>query len=157
MRNSRKSRSFRFAITIGCAAILGSIGVVAGGAIAGSLPPIAAPQGLTAASGQETTPMPAPHYVTNAKGQTYGSIASAGAASQSPDLVLVVATNGAHGYSFASDLAKAEGSGFASPSDALAWQAAHAGLSTSVPVYKSDGTTRIGEFTVGPPDGQITK
>jgi len=147
MRNNG-NRAFRAALLAGGVIVLGSLGLAAGGALAVSLPPTPAPAGVTAADGQATTPMPAPHYGKNAAGQTYGLIASAAAASQSPDLVLVVATNGKQGYVTASDLATAEGTGFSSPQEALAWQAAQNGQSQSIPVYKSDGTTRIGDFTL---------
>jgi hypothetical protein len=92
--------------------------------------------------------MSAPKYRLNAKGLSYGSIASAPSEDAAPDLVLVVASNGKNGYAYETDLAKAEGSGFTTPEEALAWQAANAGKSQSVPVYQSDGVTVIGDFVV---------
>gem|GEM_PF-6798990 len=38
---------------------------------------------------------------------------------------------------------------FKSPEEALAWQSAHAGTSVEIPVYRSDGETKVGVFRVG--------
>lgn len=84
-------------------------------------------------------------WAVNAKGDTYGVENGHG----TPDLVAVEATNGRTGYAYATDLAKAEGSGFTSPAEALAWQDAHQGTSASIPVYEADGATVIGEFVIG--------
>ena len=84
-------------------------------------------------------------WATNNSGHTYGVANDHG----TPDLVAVIATDGTPGYAFASDLAVAEGPTFTSPADALAWQNAHHGDAASVPVYKSDGKTVVGEFRVG--------
>ena len=86
---------------------------------------------------------------TNSHGQTYGAQNSNG----TPDLISVEATNGKIGYVFAKQLADADGDTasqhFTSPAQALAWQRTHEGKTTSIPVYESDGTTKIGVFTVG--------
>jgi hypothetical protein len=86
---------------------------------------------------------------TNSHGQTYGAENSGG----TPDLIAVLATNGKLGYVFAQQLADVDGDTaaqhFTSPAQALAWQKAHEGQTTSIPVYKSDGRTQIGSFTVG--------
>ena len=85
----------------------------------------------------------------NANGQTYGAQNSNG----TPDLIAVEATNGRTGYVFAKQLADADGTTaaehFKSPADALAWQKAHQGKTTAIPVYEYDGTTKVGEFVVG--------
>ncbi|HEY5229984.1 MAG TPA: peptidase M56 family protein [Galbitalea sp.] len=86
---------------------------------------------------------------TNGRGQTYGAQNSNG----TPDLIAAVATNGKTGYVFAKQLADADGDTaaqhFTSPAQALAWQKVHAGKTTVIPVYESDGTTQIGVFNVG--------
>jgi hypothetical protein len=84
---------------------------------------------------------------TNANGQTYGVQNKSG----TPDLVAVSFDGGAqHGYVKASDLACASGqSEVHSPTEALAWDAASKDRNVVVPVYKSDGATQIGTFTVG--------
>ena len=86
---------------------------------------------------------------TNSHGQTYGAQNSSG----TPDLIAVDATNGKFGYVFANQLAAADGDTaaqhFTSPAQALAWQKAHQGKTTSIPVFTSDGTTQIGVFSVG--------
>jgi len=84
-------------------------------------------------------------WATNDSGQTYGVANDHG----TPDLVAVIATDGTPGYALAADLAAAEGPTFTSPADALAWQNTHHGDAASVPVYKSDGKTVVGEFRVG--------
>ncbi|MDQ1075697.1 MULTISPECIES: hypothetical protein [Microbacterium] len=83
----------------------------------------------------------------NDRGQTYGS-AGAG---EEPDLIAVVATNGRQGYVDADELADATGSSqnFTSPEEALRWQEERAGRAVVVPVYLSDGVTRVGDFVVG--------
>lgn len=86
---------------------------------------------------------------TNSHGETYGAQNSIG----TPELIAVIATNGRFGYVFAKQLADADGTTasqhFTSPSQAIAWQKKHEGKTTIIPVYKSDGTTRIGSFKVG--------
>jgi len=82
----------------------------------------------------------------NDRGQTYGS----SGAGEEPDLVAVVATNGRQGYVDADELADATGSSlnFASPEEALRWQDERAVKVVVVPVYLSDGVTRVGDFVV---------
>lgn len=88
-------------------------------------------------------------WATNEHGQSYGIENSNGR----PDLVAVVATNGKTGYAFRADMDDAAGEdeqkAFKSPEDAIAWQKARQGMTFSVPVYESDGTTLVGEFMVG--------
>ena len=85
----------------------------------------------------------------NSRGQTFGAQNSEG----TPDLIAVEATNGKLGYVVATQLADADGDtasrSFTSPAQALAWQKAHQGLKAVIPVYKSNGTTRVGVFAVG--------
>jgi hypothetical protein len=86
---------------------------------------------------------------TNSDGQTYGAQNSNG----SPDLIAAEATNGKFGYIVAAQLSDADGSTasqyFTSTVQALAWQKAHQGQTRAIPVYESDGTTKIGVFNVG--------
>ncbi len=81
----------------------------------------------------------------NPHGQTYG--VSGSADQGEPDLVAVTATNGKDGYAYATDLQG--GPMPTSPADALAQQEANQGRTHTIPVYESDGTTVIGEFTIG--------
>jgi hypothetical protein len=86
----------------------------------------------------------------NAKKQTYGRDNAA----HHPDLLAVVASNGKEGYAFQKDLAWAENGNHpapTSPTQALQWQQANVGKVFPVPVYLSDGTTRIGTLLVGQP------
>lgn len=86
----------------------------------------------------------------NAAGQSYGVQNDSG----SPDLIAVVATNGKDGYAYSKDLDGADGTtamkSFRTPQDALDWQKEHGGTDTYIPVYESDGKTKIGVFKVGP-------
>lgn len=90
-------------------------------------------------------------WATNASGQTYGVLNDKGA----PDLIAVTATNGRDGYVFRKDLDDADGTtaskSFASPQDAVDWQKAHQGKHVYIPVYESDGTTKIGVFQASGP------
>ena len=85
----------------------------------------------------------------NSHGQTYGAQNSNG----SPDLIAAEATNGKFGYIVASQLRDADGDTaarrFKSPAQALAWQKAHQGRIETIPVYESDGTTKLGLFAIG--------
>ena len=75
---------------------------------------------------------------TNESGESYGVPNRTG----TPDLVAVTATNGRSGYVRAKDVL---GTTPSSPADALQQQAARAD-SFEVPVFTSDGLTRIGVF-----------
>jgi hypothetical protein len=84
----------------------------------------------------------------NAHGQTYGVINSHG----TPDLVAV--DNGrVAGYVKASDMACASGGDVANPAQAVAWDKASASRDISIPLYRSNGTTIIGTFTIGSAHG----
>jgi hypothetical protein len=112
------------------------------------------PAGVLAARSQSP-----PHYPRNAKGLTYGSMQSAATDQQAPALVLVTDTQGENGYVFKADLDAATGATISSPDQALAWQAkqdamAAAGQTTSIPVYRSDGVTKIGVFAIQPGVGK---
>lgn len=121
-------------------------------------PLTAAPDGeftVTASAGSEWRAVVA--YATsettawakNAAGQSYGVINKNG----NPDLIAVVASNGAQGYVHRGDLEDADGTtaqrSFTTPEDALEWQEQNAGITRTIPVYKSDGTTLVGGFDVG--------
>jgi len=91
----------------------------------------------------------------NGDGQTYG-IEKDGAGS--PDLVAVVgqAADGTNidGYAFATALQRPAGHEPTSPADAQQQQdqiAKKYPNGMPIPVYKPDGTTRIGTFTIGGP------
>lgn len=96
----------------------------------------------------------APHFSqrVNASGQTYGSLLGA---ATPPDLVQVVATNGQTGYVSYAQLQSASGGDVTTPQEAVAWDQHLAAVSSiSIPVYLSDGTTRIGTFDVS--GGSVT-
>lgn len=84
---------------------------------------------------------------TNKNGESFGVQNANG----TPDLIAVVASNGKEGYARSTELDQARGPDFKSPEEAIAWQNEHKGKSASVPVYESDGTTRVGEFILGGP------
>lgn len=89
----------------------------------------------------------------NANGQTYGAGVPFGQGA--PDLIAVSFDHGRTGYVKATDLDCASGSDVSSPSEALARQNALHGDGVSIPVYESDGTTKIGTFVVGAPGSPV--
>ncbi|PPI00070.1 peptidase M56 family protein [Rathayibacter sp. AY1B7] len=88
-------------------------------------------------------------WATNEQGQSYGVINENG----EPDLIAVTADDGRQGYVRRSDLEDADGTtaqrSFTTPEDALEWQEQNDGITHTIPVYATDGTTQLGEFTVG--------
>lgn len=87
-------------------------------------------------------------WAVNANGNSYGALNENG----SPDMVAVMATNGALGYAYRTDLEDANGTTasktFKSPADALAWQESIKGRTFVVSVYDSTGKTVVGEFVI---------
>jgi hypothetical protein len=81
----------------------------------------------------------------NASGETYGVINQQG----TPDLVAVIADQGTTGYVEESELNCAGGGDVASPAEAQAWDNVSQNRNVSIPVYKSDGVTVVGTFSVG--------
>ena len=88
-------------------------------------------------------------FGVNEHGQTFGVT---GSSRGEPDLIAVVATNGAPGYVLRRDLEDADGTaaaeGFTSPGDAAEWQESQPDGVILLPVYESNGTTVVGEFAV---------
>ena len=126
------------------------LGVGIGAAIA-VVPSILAPAGVTTRDGIAPSAMPDPKYPTNSSGQTFGSLIDSNSPTNDPDLIKVEASNGKVGYVYKKDLDAADGTtaaeSFKSPSDAIAYQNAHANdAPVQIPVYASDGKTQIGTF-----------
>ncbi|MCL2317355.1 MAG: hypothetical protein FWC46_09780 [Actinomycetia bacterium] len=118
------------------------------------------PAGVAASPGGPANAHAQSNFPKNKDGLSYGSVLDASSPEQEPDLVLVVATNGKTGYVRQTDLAAAEGANVSSPEEAVAWQkakdaqAAAGHGATVIPVYDSDGTTKVGVFVVGPQQAQ---
>lgn len=93
-------------------------------------------------------------WPVNANGQTYGSEVQAKSEADVPDLVLVEATNGKQGYCLNSQLnpapvpPKSEAEAKAMMREALC-------KGRVIPVFESDGVTRIGVFQIGGPGCQL--
>jgi len=87
----------------------------------------------------------ATNWSRNASGMTYGSGLDARSPQDEPDLIKVEATNGKVGYSLRTDL---EGPEPKTPQEALRIQAARAGTAQEIPVYLSDGITKVGVFVI---------
>lgn len=139
-------------VTVGAVGLF-IVGAVGGAAVAAT-PLLFAPAGLSA---DGAVPAAAPEYPKNDSGLTYGSAADAISPETEPDLILVQATNGKVGYAFKKDIDRVDGTeaieSFKSPEDALAWQERQALLTDAdrtIPVFKLDGTTKIGEFIISP-------
>jgi hypothetical protein len=134
----------RLAVAL-CAAMIGLVvaGVttaVATGALAGGEgPPV---QQLPGA--QTSAP---PKWPTNANGQTYGSLLDSTSSATQPVLAQVIATNGAAGYVYSSQLNPPAPT---SPTAAVTEQAANM-TGQFIPVYAQDGTTVIGQFEASEP------
>lgn len=120
-------------------------GVAAAGLLAGSLAAGAIATGPPLAAGRPTEKVGSATYPVNDKGQTFGSAMSAQSPSEEPELIEVIANSGKKGYAYKSALD--EGSSFKTPEEALAWQKSKGNRPTVIPVYESDGVTRIGTFT----------
>lgn len=139
-------------LPIGAAAGLMLVVGVGAGAAMGTVPTLFSPEGIHS---EGAVPAPEPTYSTNAKGQTYGTLAQSTSIDNEPDLILVETESGERGYALKSDLDAASGvtavEGFKTPEDAVAWQkrTTLAAPLTAVPVYDSTGTKVIGEFVVG--------
>jgi|GEM_PF-2234306 len=104
---------------------------------------------VAAAAGPESSPSvvalpPETQVKVNAEGKTYGSAAGAKSRAEEPDLIAVIATNGEKGYVWKTDLYAGQPK---NPEEA----AKMVPKERVIPVYKSDGHTKIGEFVVGVP------
>ena len=116
------------------AVLAGGLAVGVGVAVAsGSGPSPAAPGGAAVT-----------HWPVNAHGLTFGSGRDAVSPNDEPDLIKAIATNGKVGYVLRTDLEESP----ATPQQALALQAAHAGRDQVIPVFLSDGVTKIGVFVI---------
>ncbi|MEJ1089484.1 hypothetical protein WDU99_14300 [Microbacterium sp. Mu-80] len=136
--------------TVGVGVLVLALGVVGGAAVA-AVPALFAPANVSGGD-IETTPMPAPTYGVNTRGESFGSSADARTPAEEPDLIRAEARNGKVGYVRRTELEAADGTAamktFGSPDDALAWQRKNAGADVSIPVYLEDGVTVIGDFLV---------
>lgn len=87
---------------------------------------------------------PAPTYARNANGDTYGSAKKARTPAEEPDLIRAIATNGEVGYVYRDEL-MGDGPGtLEEVRERIA--SGHASEPRVIPVYESDGETRIGVF-----------
>jgi hypothetical protein len=129
------------AVGLGAVALTGGLGWYTGGALGTSW---GAESSQSQAVQSANSGLPATTHPRNAKGQSYGSSALSKTPADDPDLILVVATNGREGYAYSSEL---NGELPKSPADAARVSAANKGR--AIPVYQSDGVTRVGEFVIG--------
>jgi hypothetical protein len=88
-------------------------------------------------------------WASNANGESYGVVGATGP----PDLIAVRNADGATGYIRRTDLERAVGIVVVSSAPGSTGDGADtfadAASSSSIPLYDSDGTTKIGEFTNG--------
>lgn len=103
-------------------------------------------------AGQDQEPLVVPPgpaqgqaWAENDHGQTYGSIADARTPAEEPDLIAVVSNEGDQGYAYKVEL---DGPIPRNPAEAARMDNAP----RTIAVYESDGTTRIGWFTIGDGD-----
>ncbi len=92
---------------------------------------------------------PAPQYPQNASGETFGSLLYATSSETAPDLVKAIGVDGTEGYVRASDLI---GELPDTVEEALAQEAKLADMTDgwTIPLYKEDGKTVIGEYEISP-------
>jgi uncharacterized iron-regulated membrane protein len=142
-------------MVVGAAVVLGLVVGVTGAsiALAGSSKGAASDTNVMQQAPGGPAATPTTDWPKNAQGQTYGSAAEATSPQDEPDLILAEATNGRVGYVLRTDL---EGPTPTTPQEALSEQAAQAGKDQAIPVYLSDGTTKIGVFIVSH-SGQATE
>jgi hypothetical protein len=103
----------------------------------------AAPTTATASPTPPATPTPDEQtpWGINASGQTFGEANARGW----PDLIRAYATNGRFGYAFSTQIGPNAWPQPANPAQALEWQNTPL-VTVHVPVYLSDGKTRIGQI-----------
>jgi hypothetical protein len=95
---------------------------------------------------QTPTTEAAKKYPKNSAGQTYGS-GAVSPGQEEPDLIATVATNGKLGYVLRTDL---DAGGTSDTVEAgRAYVASGGDKNRVIPVYESDGTTKIGVFVIG--------
>ncbi|MGK5654658.1 hypothetical protein [Brevibacillus formosus] len=83
------------------------------------------------------------NFSVNEQGQTYGRVPYTAESTLEPDLMEAEGENGVVGYIKTSDLSP----GVSSPEEAIAYQKSIEEVGyRSIPLYKSDGITVIGEF-----------
>lgn len=141
-RHRKRRRVVVLSVAAAVATLLTLGGVALAGGFGSHRPPEEKPfmpANLPAAGGSQSLFT----YPINAHGQTYGPNREG---VQEPDLVAVSATHGENGYCWWTDL---DGPLPATPQEALWIQNAGRGKQREVPVYKSDGVTRVGDFVVG--------
>ena len=90
-------------------------------------------------------------YSYNEQGQSYGSAVAPDRPEKEPDLIQAEASNGRIGYVFASDLM---GYTPKSPEEAAMANEINA-RNNVIPVYESDGKTKIGEITLVPSENTL--
>jgi hypothetical protein len=98
----------------------------------------------------------APHWPTNAAGETYGSALDGQFPGDKPDLIRAFTTEWTVGYVRRTELDIATGAPnvvVKNPADALAWNAKVAAMIAAgervfVPVYEHDGVTVIGQHEI---------
>ncbi|MCM3471745.1 MULTISPECIES: hypothetical protein [Brevibacillus] len=84
-----------------------------------------------------------PDYPVNAEGQTYGHGPYPYGPTREPSLIRTIGENGVVGYVKAADL----DSSASSPQEAIIYQESMKSVDyKSIPLYESDGKTKIGEF-----------
>jgi hypothetical protein len=145
-KRAPEPRKRRHALVV-AAVVVVAVAIATGGiALAGGFHSDSPPQPLWPAATPGGSPQPGVPatsvYPTNANGQTYGPMMPH---VEEPDLVRVTATNGKLGYVLRADL---EGSVPTTPEEALSQQIAQAGKNRVIPVYQSDGITKIGVFII---------
>lgn len=115
--------------------VVAAVGLICGAVFASS---------TATGEGEPTPPGPARghDWALNSQGESYGSLADARTPAEEPDLIFVASDDGQFGYVKKDEL---DGPVPRTPEEAAKYTA----RTRTIPVYKSDGSTRIGWFTIG--------
>lgn len=145
---NRYGRGFLW-LAIALTAVTGLLVGTAAGAVVN--PAQAPPPGVSASPDGELGASAPVEFARNAAGQTFGEAPNGMAPEDWPDLVHVRASNGRTGYVEKTVLNELTGADVSTPEEAVAWMKkmdAATWDSKTIPVYESDGRSKIGEFEI---------
>jgi len=97
------------------------------------------------AKADATAPLPTASFAVNEDGHTYGNADQVEELGYFPDLLSVVCEDGTVGYAYYSDITGVQPK---TPEEALRLQEANGGKDRTIPVYKFDGKTVIGQYII---------
>ena len=149
---SNKVKKMSARVFLPTAALGVAVTFYSGGAVvAGIIAPKDRPANISSDPKGNATAAEKRQYPINAAGKSYGSADADVDPANWPDLILVEATGGSHGYVDRKRLDEVTGSEVRTPEEAVAWQKAMDAAQwdeVELPVYDSEGKIRVGTFKV---------